>query len=545
MRKEKKMNLDRLLVCGVKKSSPHQDSYLRKAPSLHYFSIMTKHNPPFLLCVLDGVGINPRREGNAVAQANTPTLDKLLSTCPHSTLLTHGEHVGLPKGQMGNSEVGHMAIGAGRILLQPLAQITEDLNLKKFAEKEEWKCFLKGASQAPTIHVVGLCSYGGVHSHLDHIKGMLAELNKTGQNIILHAITDGRDNAPKSAATELVELEAFINTLENVQIATICGRYTAMDRDKRWERTNAYYELIQKGRGKEADSIEEAIITSYSNNPAGDEFVQPTLIDNHTICNGDALLFANFRADRMRQIVRMFIDTKQNPKAPRLTAVATLTPYDESFEELELENFHVLYPPRVIPNTLGEVISSSGLTQLRIAETEKYPHVSYFFSGGTETEFKGESRKLVASPKVATYDLQPEMSLPEVTEILLHEIQSNTPDFIMLNMANGDMVGHTGDINAAIKSIEAVDLALGKLLDTIKEKGGEALILADHGNAEEMLSAEGNISTKHSTNPVPFIYVGTQNISLKNGTLVDVAPTVLKLLNLNKPKEMTGTCLTF
>ena len=506
---------------------------------------MTKRNSPFLLCVLDGVGLSSRTEGNAVALAHTPVLDELFAKCTHSTLLTHGEHVGLPQGQMGNSEVGHMAIGAGRVLLQPLAQITQDLNTGDFAKKPEWNAFLSDAKNANTVHVVGLSSYGGVHSHMDHIKGILTELNKTGQNIILHAITDGRDNAPKSAIKELPELETFINTLENVTLATICGRYTAMDRDKRWERTGAYYNLIRQGNGTKASSISEAIELGYENNGSGDEFIQETLIEEHLVQEGDAILFANFRADRMRQIVRMFIDKERNSKAPKLTAIATLTPYDESFEELAPTNFHILYPPRTVPNTLGEEISKAGLTQLRIAETEKYPHVSYFFSGGREELFKGESRKLVNSPKVATYDLQPEMSLPEVTDVLLSEIENNTPDFIMLNMANGDMVGHTGDIKAAIKSIEAVDTSLGELLEAIRKKGGESLILADHGNAEEMLTEEGKVSTKHSTNPVPFIYVGAQNIHLKDGTLVDVAPTVLKLLNLNQPKEMTGICLAF
>ncbi len=522
----------RILTCG-------------NTPLCTILNTMTKRNSPFLLCVLDGVGLSSRIEGNAVALAHTPVLNELFQTCPHSTLLTHGEHVGLPKGQMGNSEVGHMAIGAGRVLLQPLAQITQDLNTGDFAKKPEWNTFLSDAKSASTVHVIGLCSYGGVHSHIDHIKGLLTELNKTGQNIVLHAITDGRDNAPRSAIQELPELDAFMSTLKNVTLATICGRYTAMDRDNRWERTSAYYNLITQGKGTKANSISEAIKLGYANNDSGDEFLQETRIGEHLVQKGDAILFANFRADRMRQIVRMFIDQKQNPDAPELTAIATLTPYDESFEELGLENFHILYPPRTVPNTLGEEISKAGLTQLRIAETEKYPHVSYFFSGGREELFVGESRKLINSPKVATYDLQPEMSLPEVTGVLMSEIENNTPDFIMLNMANGDMVGHTGDIKAAIKSIEAVDNALGKLLEAIQKKGGESLILADHGNAEEMLTEEGKVSTKHSTNPVPFIYVGAQNIHLKDGTLVDVAPTVLKLLNLNQPTEMTGTCLAF
>ncbi len=529
----------------LKKSTPALILACENTLICTILNTMTKRNSPFLLCVLDGVGLSSRTEGNAVALAHTPVLDELFQTCPHSTLLTHGEHVGLPKGQMGNSEVGHMAIGAGRVLLQPLAQITQDLNTGDFARKPEWNAFLSDAKSANTVHVVGLCSYGGVHSHMDHIKGMLTELNKTGGKIVLHAITDGRDNAPRSAIKELPELETFINTLENVTLATICGRYTAMDRDKRWERTGAYYNLITQGDGTQANSISEAIELGYANNDSGDEFIQETRIGEHLVQEGDAILFANFRADRMRQIVRMFIDQKQNPKTPKLAAIATLTPYDESFEELGPTNFHILYPPRTVPNTLGEEISKADLTQLRIAETEKYPHVSYFFSGGREELFKGESRKLVNSPKVATYDLQPEMSLPEVTDVLLSEIENNTPDFIMLNMANGDMVGHTGDLDAAIRAVETVDSCVGKLAEAVMASGGRMMVTADHGNCETMWdSAAQSPHTAHTTNLVPVILVGAEaGTRLSDGRLADLAPSLLALMGLATPPAMTGRVL--
>lgn len=504
---------------------------------------MTQQKSPFLLCILDGVGLSPRTEGNAVAQALTPTLDHLFATCPHSTLLTHAEHVGLPHGQMGNSEVGHMAIGAGRVLLQPLAQIQHDLDSATFTQKQEWQNFLKDAESAPTIHVVGLTSTGGVHSHKSHIEGILKALNAAGKRTALHAITDGRDTSPTAALEELPQLGKVIDELEHVELATLCGRYTAMDRDKRWERTLSYYNLLTKGEGVHAKNISEALKFGYANNASGDEFLQATTLTDTRIEKGDAVLFVNFRADRMRQIVRLFMDEKQNPHLIPLRAIGTLTPYDESLLELNVPHFHVLYPPRSIENTLGEVLSARGLTQLRIAETEKYPHVSYFFSGGREELFTGETRKLIPSPQVVTYDLQPEMSLPEVTGTLIKELTENTPDFIVLNMANGDMVGHTGDMTAAIKAVEAVDNALAQILSTLENVGGEALILADHGNAEELLTEDGHISTSHSLNPVPCIYVGKKPMRLQDGTLIDVAPTVLGILGIAQPKEMTGSCL--
>lgn len=504
---------------------------------------------PFLLCIMDGVGLAPAGEGNAVHLADTPVLDELFNTYPHSQLLTHGEHVGLPRGQMGNSEVGHMAIGSGRILLQPLERIQSDLDSGAFAARPNWQKFMHHAADSRRVHVVGLASSGGVHSHISHLLGTLKLLNDAGVATSVHLITDGRDTEPKDAHESLKPLIEAVNNMVHVCIASVSGRYFAMDRDKRWDRTQMYFDTLC-GHAHEhvADDALSYIHSQYIAG-TGDEFIPaaPLSSDNTVfVQDGDSLLFVNFRADRMRQIVESFIHPAFNGfkrhSAPQLKAVATMTRYDATFAGTATVPFMEIYPPEKICNTLGACLEQAGYRQLRMAETEKYPHVTYFFSGGEEAEFTGEQRILVNSPKVATYDLQPQMSLPEVTDKLLNALENDCPDVIVLNMANGDMVGHTGVISAAVHAVETVDSSLGKILDKIKSLGGEALIIADHGNCEELLTDAGTPMTSHTLNPVPCIYVG-RPASIKNGVLKDVAPTILTCLGLDIPAEMEGSCL--
>jgi 2,3-bisphosphoglycerate-independent phosphoglycerate mutase len=493
-----------------------------------------KKNTPTLLCILDGVGERDETAGNAVKLANTPTLDKLYSTCPHSQLITHGKAVGLPEGQMGNSEVGHMTMGSGRVILQSLEKIQKDLDNNTFTTREAWHNIEGKLKSARHIHLIGMISDGGVHSHTQHAVGLAHILNDYDKPVLVHAITDGRDTLPNDAKNQL---QTFVNdteALDNVSMTSVSGRFFTMDRDKRTERTEAAFAMLKNTEGRKASSWQEALLQTASHNET-DEFITPTVLrhpEDTAVNKEDVLIFFNFRADRMRQIVNRFIEDG-HPN------IITMTEYDATFNE----DVSVLYPPSVPKNTLGEVIEQEGLSQLRIAESEKYAHVTFFLNGGRETPFNNEDRIVIPSPKVKTYDLQPEMSLPEVIEKLCAEIKNNHHDLIVLNIANGDQVGHSGNLEAAIEAVGHIDKSLNRILTELKSVNGEALIIADHGNCEEMTDADGDASTAHTLNPVPCIYVGTKNVTLQNGALADVAPTVLTLMGLDIPEEMEGKCL--
>lgn len=491
---------------------------------------------PKVLCILDGVGLNPRHEANAVYLAKTPTLDKLFKEAPHTTLITYGERVGLPEGQMGNSEVGHCNIGAGRVIEQSLVRINRELRTKSFMEIPSWKNFISGAK---TIHLIGLFSEGGVHSSVEHLYLLLDALAAVKNiSIKLHLLTDGRDTAPQSALSLLDSLSPF----PHVQLCTVSGRYYAMDRDKRWERVEKAYRAIVEGIGEKASSVSDAISKSYEKNIT-DEFILPTVIgDYEGIADDDSVLFWNFRDDRMREISRAFSFKEFNEFTRKriISKVLCFTDYDPAV------GLPVLFTPIEIKKTFGELVSHAQLRQARVAETEKYPHVTFFFNGGEETSFPFEERFLVPSPRdVPTYDHKPEMSAYGVKEVVVDLINNSKTDIIIVNFANGDMVGHTGVLSAAIKAVETVDECLGEILDALKIKHGEALIIADHGNAEQMIDYEtGGPHTSHTMYPVPCIYVGERDIILNDGgALCDVAPTLLELCNLTQPKEMTGKSL--
>lgn len=521
---------------------------------------------PYLLCILDGIGLNPRTEANAVALARTPTLDRLFSQMPNTTLITHGARVGLPEGQMGNSEVGHLNIGAGRVVEQWLARVSNALRPGALSEIPSWREFLSAVPEPHTIHVMGLWSDGGVHSHSEHLYLLLKALHAEHQGpIALHLITDGRDTAPQRAGTQRAELESVLASLPRVTVASLSGRYYAMDRDKRWERTKlAFGALVRSVDMPLSPSLSQAIESAYAQN-LGDEFIPPTLIGERgathlSLRPQDGFLFFNFREDRARQIVRTIFDPSfiefPRPAGFRPLPVAQvlcLTQYDESFK------LPVLFPPQTIQLHLGEVLSRAGRTQLRVAETEKYPHVTYFLNGGEEAPFPGEERTLIPSPRdVATYDLKPEMSAHDVCAVVEDAIRSHRYDLIVVNFANGDMVGHTGVLEAAIKAVETVDGCLGSILRALSERHGAALILADHGNAEQMIDYEtGTPHTAHTTFPVPLFLVdyrkeptlqGSSALPLtgtlrEGGALCDVAPTMLALMEIDQPNEMTGRSL--
>ncbi len=497
---------------------------------------------PLMLMILDGWGINPcDNQINAIKNAAPKEYLELLAKYPHSQLKASGEAVGLPEGQMGNSEVGHLNIGAGRVIYQPLVKITKDIRDGEFFEIPVLKEAFEYAKENNTaIHFAGLVSDGGVHSHIDHIYGLLQMAKNYGlTKVYLHAFLDGRDTPPSSAVNFLAQVEAKMAEIGVGKIATISGRYYAMDRDKNYDRTKIAYDNMTLGNGIEASSADEAIKASYA---AGvtDEFVKPTVIDKEGLVkSGDVLINFNFRPDRARQITRAFndkeftfFDRNINP-----IKVYCMRQYDSTIDA------PVIYKDDEIVNTFGEVISKAGLTQLRTAETEKYAHVTFFFNGGVESQYPGEDRKLVASPKVATYDLKPEMSAYEVTEGAKEALVSGKYDVIILNFANPDMVGHTGVLEAAVKAIKAVDECVKVLVDTVLSLDGSVLITADHGNAELMVDPETNAPfTAHTTNEVPFIYVSnhTEGVTLKDGKLADIAPTMLNILGIEQPKEMTG-----
>ena len=510
----------------------------------------TLKNAPIALIIMDGWGIgNPDDPNNAIAVGKTPNLDGLTAKYPHAQLQASGEYVGLPDGQMGNSEVGHTNIGAGRIIYQELTRITKAIKEGSFFENEALLAAINDAKKnGGALHLMGLVSPGGVHSHSNHLYGLLELAKRQGLNeVYVHAFLDGRDVPPASAAEYLEELEKKIKEIGIGKIAVISGRYYAMDRDKRWERVVKAYDAIAKGEGKAAKSAAEAIQASYadkSEKPEGvtDEFVVPVVIDGYKgMKSGDGVIFFNFRPDRARELTHAFTDETfdgfQRVEGLKLS-FTTMTQYEKGL------NVRIAYPPQSIENTLGEVVSKAGLKQLRIAETEKYAHVTFFFNGGVEKEYEGEDRILVPSPKVATYDLQPEMSAIEVTDKVVDAIKSGKYDFIILNYANGDMVGHTGVLSAAIQAVETVDTCVGRFVEALQSVGGELIIIADHGNADVMVDPSTKEPfTAHTTNPVPVICVSDRVKSIKEGALCDVAPTLLTLAGLEIPKEMTGKVL--
>lgn len=500
---------------------------------------------PILLLVLDGWGHREAREFNAIAAAHTPNWDRLLSDCPHTLIATHGRAVGLPDDQMGNSEVGHMNLGAGRVVYQDLTRIDAALEDGRFEANPAFARLFEAVRRSGgRLHVLGLLSPGGVHSHERHIHAFLRLARSRGVgDIAVHAFLDGRDTPPRSAEPSLAALAKLCIELGGVRIATISGRYFAMDRDRRWERTERAYRAIVEAQAEHHGEDALAALGEAYARGEGDEFVQPTVIGTGARMEpGDAVAFLNFRADRARQLCRALLlpdfDGFPRHRRPDLCGFLTLTEY-----EPELPAW-VAFPPQSLVNTLPEWLSRHGLTQLRIAETEKYAHVTYFFNGGREEPWPGEERILVPSPKVPTYDLKPEMSAPEVTAKLVEAIRARRHDFILCNLANPDMVGHTGVFPAAVAAAEAVDRSLGELRAAIEAVGGEMLVTADHGNLELMRDPEtGQPHTAHTFGPVPFVYVGRSARLRSGGALKDVAPTVLTLMELEKPPEMTGESL--
>jgi 2,3-bisphosphoglycerate-independent phosphoglycerate mutase len=507
---------------------------------------------PTMLAILDGWGLsNERGPGNAVLRADTPNLDRLFSEYPHTSLLSCGLSVGLPEGQMGNSEVGHMNIGAGRIVYQSFTEISKSIEDGSFFENAVLLSAINNAiNDDRALHIIGLLGPGGVHSHDDHLLALLKLASLRGlKRVYIHACLDGRDTPPKSALGYMRNLLDQIDEIGTGTVATVSGRYYAMDRDKRWDRIQIAYDALTLGTGISSQNPIDAIESAYARKES-DEFVKPTNIYKEgsspiTISSGDSVIFSNFRPDRARELTRAFVDPAfdgftRAAVLDNLTFV-TMTDYDAS-----MPNVLIAFPPEQIENTLGEYISSLGLAQLRIAETEKYAHVTFFFNGGEETPNLGEERILVASPKVATYDLKPEMSAYEVTDKVLSAIDEDKFDLIILNFANCDMVGHTGIIDAAVKAVETVDRCIGRIASEILEVGGQMLITADHGNAESMLAIDGSVMTAHSTNPVPLILVRDDANSLKlesGGILADIAPTLLDMMELQIPKQMTGHSL--
>lgn len=498
-------------------------------------------NKKALLLILDGWGNTQDPSVSAPAQAHTPFIDSALKNYPNANLLTHGMHVGLPEGQMGNSEVGHMNLGAGRIVYQDLAKI--NLAVTNDTLKDEdvlQEAFQYAKANNKKVHFLGLVSDGGVHSHLDHIKGLLtAAAHEKVPNVFVHAFTDGRDVDPKSGIYHLENLQAHMDKTTGV-IASVIGRYYAMDRDKRWERVKKAYDLLRFGKGTPTTNISEAITESYHNGIT-DEFLEPLVcIKNDapaaTIEKNDVVIFFNFRTDRGRQLTEVL--TQRNFEAHAMKTIplhfVTLTNYDASFKGIK-----VVYNKENITQTLGEVLEQQNKTQIRIAETEKYPHVTFFFNGGREAPFKGERRILCPSPKVATYDLQPEMSAFDIRDKIIPEIEGETADFICLNFANPDMVGHTGILEAAIRACEVVDTCAKEITETALVHGYVTLIIADHGNSETMRNPDGSPNTAHTINPVPLIVIDNDIKQVKNGILGDIAPSILKILGLPQPSEMT------
>ena len=498
---------------------------------------------PLILMILDGFGIAPEK-GNAIKAANKPNIDKLFAENPVTQIGASGMDVGLPDGQMGNSEVGHTNMGAGRIVYQELTRITKTINEDKLKENEAIvNAMDKAIENGTALHLMGLLSSGGVHSHNTHLYGILELAKKKGlENVYVHAFLDGRDVPPSSAAEFMDELLDKMKEIGVGKVATVSGRYYAMDRDNNWDRVEKTYAAMVYGEGEKADCPCCAIKKSYENGVT-DEFVVPVVVDGGAqVKPNDSVIFFNFRPDRAREITRTFVDPefkgfeRKNGFFP--VNFVCMTQYDAT-----MPNVDVAFKPQTLKNTVGEYVSNDGMTQLRIAETEKYAHVTFFFNGGVEKQYEGEDRILVKSPAVATYDLQPEMSAYEVTDKLVPAIESGKYDMIILNYANCDMVGHTGVFEAAVKAVEAVDTCVGRVVEAIKKMGGVALITADHGNADKMVDADGSPFTAHTTNPVPFCVVGYDCQLREGGRLADIAPTMLQIMGLEQPAEMDGVSL--
>lgn len=499
-----------------------------------------------MLMILDGYGINENTKANAIAMANTPVMDKLIKQNPHTQIKTSGLDVGLPEGQMGNSEVGHTNIGAGRIVYQELTRITKSVEDGDFFSIPEFSEAIENCKKHNSkLHIMGLLSDGGVHSHNRHLYALLELAKRKGfEDVYVHCFMDGRDTPPASGESYISALEEKMAEKGVGKIASISGRFYAMDRDKRWERLKKAYDAIVNGVGEKANSAAKAIEDSYQKE-VFDEFVLPTVICNGdepiaTIEKNDSVIFYNFRPDRAREITRALTDEEFDAfetKKLNLFYVC-FTNYDET-----IKSVHIAFKKEELKNTFGEIVANNGLTQLRIAETEKYAHVTFFFNGGEEKQYIGEDRILVPSPKVETYDMQPEMSAYEVTDKLVEAIESQKYNVIILNYANSDMVGHTGNLDAAIKAVEAVDNCIGRVVDAVEKVGGVLLITADHGNSEQMVDYKtGEPHTAHTTNPVPLVLVG-KDAKLKEGRLADLAPTMLEIMGIEKPKEMTGESL--
>lgn len=499
---------------------------------------------PTLLCILDGFGLNPDEKGNAIKLANTPTFNKLWNASPKTTLITHGKAVGLPEGQMGNSEVGHMHISAGRVINQWLVKIESSLTDQSAYEKPEYKNFIENTNGK--IHILGLYSDGGVHSHSKHLILLVKHLAETtDKEIVLHLITDGRDCGPNQALKAIKSLEEEVKNYTKVTIATIQGRFFVMDRDQRKEKSQKAYDLLVRGNGEKFEKASDALEKQYESGIT-DEFIEPAVINPILMEEKDSLICFNFRSDRMRQIVSCLTQDEgfqgnDTPKVFEKKKTLCFANYNEAF------NIPFLFKLDKISNSLGEVLSENNLTQLRMAETEKYPHVTFFFNVGSNKEFPNEKRIMVESPKdVKTYDEKPEMSALELTQKVIDEIEKDSADVYILNFANCDMVGHTGSINATIKAVETVDFCLDKVLKALQSKSGQALIIADHGNAEKMMDIESKAAyTAHTTFPVPMILFGREDLKLRStqGSLKDVAPTLLQMLDINKPIDMTGSSL--
>jgi len=498
---------------------------------------------PVVLCILDGWGLNPDTSANAPALARTPVFDRIMSTCPNATLTTHGRDVGLPTGQMGNSEVGHMNIGAGRIVAMDLGRIDLAIEDGSFAEEPALKDFTEALkTSGGTAHLLGVVSDGGVHGHIRHGLAAARAIASAGVPVKFHAITDGRDVAPKSADRFIAELEAGLP--ERAEIATVVGRYFAMDRDNRWERVEKAYRAIVCGEGDSAPTAVDAVSSAWQTGKT-DEFIPPTVIGGFRgVSDGDGVFCLNFRADRAREILQAIghpkfseFDTGPRPKLASLLGMVDYSDVHDTF-------MTTVFPKLKIVNTIGAWVAQNGMTQFRLAETEKYPHVTFFLNGGKEAPEAGEDRYMAPSPKVATYDMQPEMSAGEVSDRFVDAIGAGY-DLIVVNYANPDMVGHTGDLQAAIRACEAVDAGLGRALEALEAAGGAMIVTADHGNSETMIDPEtGGAHTAHTTNPVPVVLVGgPEGASLASGRLADIAPTLLDLIDLAPPPEMTGQSL--
>lgn len=506
-----------------------------------------KPNTPIALIILDGWGMREMEHGNAVAQAQTPNYDRWVQSVERSILDASGEAVGLPEGQMGNSEVGHLNLGAGRIVYQDISRIDMAIRNEELGEAPAIKSIIKRVNEnGGQLHLIGLLGPGGVHSHSRHLFALLKLFTQSGIHSVIHGITDGRDTPPRSAKKFVSQLESYLQSEAKGTIATISGRYYAMDRDQRWDRTTRAYETIVTRQGSTAQSAFEAIGNAYANDVT-DEFIEPIVIGNPDdeklrIQSGDTVLCFNFRADRMRQLVRMLLnqgDDFQLEQPLSNLEIVTMTEYESDLPVT------IVFEPQDIVHPLAQVIGNTGLSQFHAAETEKYAHVTYFFNGGAEKPFPGEDRLLVQSPKVATYDLQPEMSAYELTDGVVERLQNNDDAFVLVNFANPDMVGHTGVMEAATAAVSATDECAGRIVDSVLANGGVALVTADHGNAERMIDElSGNPHTYHTTNPVALLVISQNYVQLRpRGALADVAPTVLDLLDIAQPKEMTGQSL--